>query len=137
MWDYADIYKKDQFAFSYCTVHEMMYKKLEGRKLSHFFEWNGYETSALCCLSSLGLLYLEWAKEEGVSPEFAIDKRPPEVFERADIQVIAPRDIQAAPEVDVYIIAHVYYFNEIADSLIEQGVPEERIVSLNDILFSI
>lgn len=137
MWDFADVYKKDQFAVSYITFHEWMYKKNKGGKIADFFKMCHYETFAICGMSSLGILFLEEALKEQLRPLFIIDKNSDLLCNKYEIKVIQPQQIPTTVNVDVYVICHVYYYNRIADELVSLGVPESKIISLNDIIFSI
>lgn len=137
MWDYADIYKKDQFAVSYITFHEWMYKKLKGKKLSDFFELCNYKTFAIYGLSSLGMLFLEEVSKEQFLPAYIIDKNCERLKDKFNIQMIHPDELPIPINVDAIVVCHVFYYNEIADELVRHGCPEEKIISLNDIIFSI
>lgn len=133
MWDYADIYKKDQFAFSYATIHEWMYKKAKNKTITDFLNFCGYKSFALCALSSLGILFLEQIRQEGLEPAYIIEKN---YTISKNIKVISPGELPTPIDVDVIIICHVYYYNKIADELAMQGIPEAKMISLNDIIFS-
>lgn len=137
MWDCADSYKKDQFAFSYCTIHEMMYKKLEERSFSDFFGWNGYKSYALVGLSSLGLIFFDFMRQEGFEPTYAVERRPASKFKSLGIEIVPPESLCSHGQVDVYVICHAFYYNKIVNELVERGIPESKIVSINDIVFSV
>lgn len=138
MWDYSDIYKKDQFAFSYVTLHEWTYKKFKGKKMKDFLDAYGYKKIAICGLSSLGNIFLEEAIAEGIDIVYIADKNakifPPNVN---GIQVIDTKDICKQEEVDIIVICHVYYYNKIADELVKIGIQESKLLSLNDIVFTL
>lgn len=138
MWDFADIYKKDQFAFSYLTLHEWNYKKLKGKSLKDFFESCGYHTIALYSLGTLGNIFLEELLRENVRAAYIVDRNK-NSFPAAisGIPVIAPEEVPAQKPVDAMVVCHVYYYNRIADELVRLGMPEEKIISLNDVVFSI
>lgn len=138
MWDFADIYKKDQFAFSYLTLHEWNYKKLKGKQLKSFLEAYGYRTVAMYSLGTLGNIFLEELLREDVNVAYLADRNktsfPAAIF---GIPVVAPEEVPLQNPVDAIIVCHVYYYNQIADELVRLGIPEEKILSLNDIVFTI
>lgn len=138
MWDFADIYKRDQFAFSYLTLHEWNYKKLKGKKLKTFLDEYGYSRVVLYSLGTLGCIFAEELAKEGVNVNCIIDERAatlPESY--AGFSVAPPEALPQHQDVDAVIICHVYYYNKIADKLVARGIPEEKIISLNDIVFSL
>lgn len=138
MWDFSDIYKKDQFAVSYLTLHEWYYKKQKNRSLAAFMKKNGYNNIALYSLGTLGSIFLEEFLNENLSITYAIDKNKKNFPEQIKgVPVIGIDEISAQKQVDAIVICHVYYYNQIADELVKQGVPENKIISLNDIVFSI
>ena len=47
------------------------------------------------------------------------------------------KDICKQEEVDIIVICHVYYYNKIADELVKIGIPESKLLSLNDIVFTL
>ena len=138
MWDFADIYKKDQFAFSYLTLHEWVYKKRKGKKISGFLDRNGIKRVAICGFGSLGEVILPNFLEERIDIAYIVDKNPKQFgYAIKAIPVIAPEDIPDQAPVDAMIICHVYYYNQIADMLESYGIVPERILSLNDVVFSL
>lgn len=138
MWDFADVYKKDQFAFSYLTLHEWVYKKRKGKKIGDFLNRNGIHHIALCGYGSLGEVILPTFLEEGLDIAFIVDKNPLQFESSVEgIPVIAPDCVAGQGLVDAYIVCHVYYYNSIADMLVCQGIPAERVLSLNDVVFSL
>ncbi len=138
MWEFADVYKKNQFAVSYLTLHEWNYKKLKKKSLKAFLDRYGYKKIALYSLGTLGNIFLEEFYAEKTDIACLIDKNngnfPQEIH---GIPVIPPEEIGEFSDVDAVIICHVYYYNQIADDLIKLGVPEEKILSLNDIVFTL
>lgn len=138
MWDFADVYKKDQFAVSYLTLHEWNYKKLKKKTLRGFMEQYGYHTIAMYSLGTLGNLFLEEAVKENLQIAYIIDKNstgfPAKVH---GIPVIGLSEVPLQKPVDVVVICHVYYYNQIADDLIGLGLREEQLLSLNDIVFTL
>ena len=138
MWDFADVYKKDQFAFSYLTLHEWVYKKRKGKTVKSFLKRNSIERIALCGFGSLGEVILPELLNEQIDIPYIVDKNPKQ-FEYAigDIPVISPAEIAQQKSVDAMVICHVYYFNMIADQLESFGVEPNKILSLNDIVFSL
>ena len=138
MWDFADIYKKDQFAVSYLTLHEWNYKKLKKKTIKSFLDANGYKNIAVYSLGTLGNLFLEEAVKENIQISYIVDKNnsmfPTQIH---NIPVIGLQDVSNQASVDAIVICHVYYFNQIADDLVKLGIKEEQLLSLNDIVFSL
>jgi len=138
MWDYSDVYKKDQYAFSYVTLHEWTYKKFKGKKMKDFLDANGYKKIAICCLSSLGNVFYEECVAEGVDIAYIIDKNPKMLPKNLnDIPVVTMDEVSQQEEVDAIVICHVYYYNKIADELVNKGISESKMLSLNDIVFTL
>lgn len=138
MWDFSDVYKKDQFAVSYLTLHEWFYKKQKHRKLSAFMEKTGYKKIALYSLGTLGNIFLKEFLDEGIEVAYVIDKNkhlfPDQI---GNIPIISMDEINKQQAVDAFVVCHVYYYNQIADELIKLGIEKEKIISLNDIVFSV
>ena len=138
MWDYSDVYKKDQFAFSYVTLHEWTYKKLKGKKMKDFLDGYGYKKVGICGFSSLGNVFFEEAITEGIDVVYIADKKNEMLPKKmGDVPVIGLDGICKYEDVDAIVICHVYYYNEIADELVKMGVRENKILSLNDIVFTL
>ena len=138
MWDFADVYKKDQFAVSYLTLHEWNYKKLKKKTIRSFLEAYGYKKIAVYSLGTLGNIFLDEALKENIEISYIVDKNnvnfPSQIN---DIPVIGLQDVPKQEPVDAIVICHVYYYNQIADDLVNLGIREEQLLSLNDIVFSL
>lgn len=138
MWDFADVYKRDQFAFSYLTLHEWNYKQLKGKNLKSFLEKYNYNKVILYSLGTLGSYFAQELIKENVEILCILDDNSAQLpSDFMGVPVIAPDALTEYLDFDAIIICHVYYYNKIADKLVSCGVPEDKIISLNDIVFSI
>jgi hypothetical protein len=138
MWDYSDVYKKNQFAFSYVTLHEWTYKKLKGKKLKTFFDDCGIRTIAVYSLGSLGKVFVDEACEEKLDIKYIVDRNPKMLpSEYNGIKIVDLNDIMLQENVDAIVICHVYYYNQIADELVKLGIPESKLYSMNDVVFTL
>jgi len=138
MWEYADVYKKNQFAYSYMTLHEWYYKKRKGKTMQEFLEKYGYNNIAIYAFGTLGHIFYDELFKSRVKVKYIIDKNYKSFdgsFKGAP--VIGIEELFAQGKVDAFVICHVYYYNALADNLIKQGIDEEKILSLNDIVFTI
>ncbi len=138
MWDYSDIYKKNQFAFSYVTIHEWTYKKLKGKKFKSFFDSRGINSIAVYSFGSLGNIFVDEAFDEGLDIKYIADRNTNLLpSEYKGINIVNIKDIMLQEEVDAIVICHVYYYNQIADELTKLGIPENKLYSMNDVVFTL
>lgn len=138
MWDFSDVYKKDQFAVSYLTLHEWFYKKQKHRTITSFMDKLGYKKIAIYSLGTLGSIFLNEFLNENIDIIYVVDKNK-KLFPDSinGVPIIEPNEIEKQQQVDLVVICHVFYYNQIADEIVKHGIPEDRIISLNDIVFSI
>lgn len=139
MWEYADSYKKEQFAVSYITLHEWIYKKQQGRgKISDFYKKYGYEKIAYYGLGTLGDIFVRQTLSEGYPVMCIIDKKASSLKETISaVPVVFPENMDFYKDADAIVICIPYLHNEIADKLVSYGIPEEKILSINEIVFAI
>jgi NADH/NAD ratio-sensing transcriptional regulator Rex len=138
MWDYADVYKKSQFAYSYVTLHEWIYKKQKGKTFEKFLKDKGIYNIALYSYGTLGSIFLPEFLKSNIKVSYIIDKnsqRLPEFIN--EIPVVNINEINEYKNSDAIVVCHVYYYNSIVDDLTRLGINEDKIISLNDIVFSI
>jgi hypothetical protein len=133
---------KEIYAFSYPTVFRYLENKIKGKDISDFFYENKINSIAICIrgvLNNLGELFYNDIINSGIEVKYFIDKNYFKAFSGgiSGVPVVGTDGLSEQKSVDAYVVAPVYYFNEIAEDLISAGIELKKIISLNDIVFSI
>ena len=105
--------------------------KQEGKKLSTYFEQNGYKKIAIYGMSYAGETLVDELKDTGIEIVYGIDKRADSLY--ADIDIISIDDLR--DDVDAIVVTAITFFDEIEEMLSEK--VDCPIISLEDILYEV
>ena len=131
---------KEIYAFTYPTVFSYLDSKIKGKNIADFFVKHNINSIAICIrgvLNNLGELFYKDIANSEIDVKYFIDKSYYNIFSGgiSGKPVIGLDELQNREPVDAYIVAPIYYFNEIADDLVSAGIEIDKIISLTDVIF--
>lgn len=115
----------------FLMMNQWVKVKQEGKKLSDYFEANGYKKIAIYGMSYAGETLLEELKDTGVIVAYGIDKKADSIY--SDIDVVTMAD--SLEEVDAVVVTAITFFEEIEEQLSEK--LDCPVLSLEDILYEV
>jgi hypothetical protein len=131
--------KNTQKAQGYADKHLALFKmmnqwvrvKQEGKKLSTYFENNGYKNIAIYGMSFAGETLIEELKNTDIKVAYGIDKNADSIY--ADVDVVSADD--DLMDVDAIVVTAITFFDEIEEMLSEK--VDCPIISLEDVLYEV
>ncbi len=128
-----DKWKKmsDKHLNLFLMMNQWVKVKQEGKKLSEYFEKNGYKRIAIYGMSYAGETLVDELRNTGVEIAYGIDKNASSIF--ADIDIVST-DVEL-DEVDAVVVTAITFFDEIEEVLSEK--LECPVISLEDILYEV
>lgn len=110
---------------------------LNDEDISAFFRHFGWKKIAVCGMSRFCKVFIKLMKDTDIEIEYIFDKNPKNFpdGEYMGISVMGYDDISKTELPDMIVVASSYYCNDIIDELIENNVPLEKILSINDVIF--
>ena len=121
----------DKHLASFLMMNQWVKVKQEGKKLSTYFEQNGYKKIAIYGMSYAGETLVDELKDTGIEIVYGIDKRADSLY--ADIDIISIDDLR--DDVDAIVVTAITFFDEIEEMLSEK--VDCPIISLEDILYEV
>ncbi len=121
----------DKHLALFLMMNQWVKVKQENKKLSTFFEQNGYKKIAIYGMSYAGETLVDELKDTEIEVSYGIDKRSDSLY--ADIDIISIDDLQN--DVDVIVVTAITFFDEIEEILSEK--VDCPIISLEDILYEV
>lgn len=115
----------------FLMMNQWIKAKQEGKKLSTYFDNNGYKRIAIYGMSYVGETLMCELKDTGIEVAYGIDQNADSIF--VDIDVVTMED--TLDEVDVVVVTAITFFEEIEDKL--KGKLNCTIISLEDILYEV
>lgn len=126
---------KQQLANKHLALFIMMNQwvkvKQEGKKLTSYFERNGYKKIAIYGMSYAGETLIEELKDSNVEVAYGIDRNADKIY--ADIDIVTMEE--NLDEVDAIVVTAITFFDEIEEKL--SGKVNCPIISLEDILYEV
>lgn len=109
----------------------------EGKDIGKYFEENNIKSIAVYGIGTLCELFYSEIKKTNVKVEYFIDKNAEELYVGMDdITVVGIDEIADEKEVDAVIVTPVYDFDEIMDTLDNEGY-DLNLISLEDVIYGI
>ena len=110
---------------------------LNDEDISAFFRHFGWKKIAVCGMSRFCKVFIKLMKDTDIEIEYIFDKNHKNFpdGEYMGISVIGYDKLNEMELPDMIVVASNYYYNDIVDELIENNVPLEKILSLNDVIF--
>ncbi len=110
---------------------------LNDENISVFFRHFGWNKIAVCGMSRFCKVFIKLMKETDIKIEYIFDKNYQNFSDGKymGISVIGYDKLNEMELPDMIVVASNYYYNDIVDELIENNVPLEKILSLNDVIF--
>jgi len=95
------------------------------------------EKIAVYGMSRFCKVFIKLVKDTDIEIEYIFDKNPKNFpdGEYMGISVMGYSDIDKVGLPDMIVVASSYYFNDIVDELVENNVPLEKILNINDVIF--
>ncbi|MGP1568845.1 nucleoside-diphosphate sugar epimerase/dehydratase [Peptoanaerobacter stomatis] len=130
------IYDEKQFAYLYDMTKKWLELKMKGKSLGNILSFNNIKNVFIYGINGFGELTYDDIKDSNVKINAFIDKRADEYINGyKGIDVLFP-DSDLNKFEDYIIVTPEYYFNEILNDLVKNGVSIDRIISLSMILES-
>lgn len=115
----------------FLMMNQWVKVKQEGKKLSDYFEANGYKKIAIYGMSYAGETLLEELKETGITVAYGIDQKADSIY--SDVDVMTMTD--SLEEVDAVVVTAITFFDEIEEQL--SAKLDCPVLSLEDILYEV
>lgn len=115
----------------FLMMNQWVKVKQEGKKLSDYFEKNGYKKIAIYGMSYAGVTLFEELKGTKTLVAYGIDINADSIYSDLDIFSVE----EELPGVDAIIVTAITFFDEIKEQLSMKG--DWPILSLEDILYEI
>ncbi len=126
---------KQQLANKHLALFLMMNQwvkvKQEGKRLSSYFERNGYGKIAIYGMSYAGETLIEELKGSNVEVAYGIDQNADTIY--ADVDIVTMED--HLDDVDAIVVTAITFFDEIEEKL--SAKVSCPIISLEDILYEV
>ena len=132
---------KENYAFTYATTLRWLESKIMGKNVADFFHINDFKTIAICTrgqLNNLGKLLYKDIINSKVEVRFFYDHIYSARYPNGILgKPVIDSNNLLNQDVDIFVVAPVFHFNEIVKDLQKAGVPIEKIVSLTEIIYSL
>lgn len=119
------------------TAARLLDIAVDNEDISAFFRHFGWKKIAVCGMSRFCKVFIKLMKDTDIEIEYIFDKNPknfPE-GEYMGISIKGYTELKETGLPDMIVVTSNYYFNDIVDELIENNVPLEKIIGLNDVIF--
>ena len=126
---YNGIYTKEQFAYNYDVIKKWLELKVYGDSLGDRLKIKGIDCVAIYGANDIGKMAYEDIKQDIIVKVF-IDKKAREIPNIDGIDVIVPSDTKTLPNDCYVLVTPEYFFKDIAEVLLLNGIREDNIVSL-------
>lgn len=131
--------EREQKILDCTTAQRYLEIAVSGIDISVFFKEMGMKNIVIAAANHFGMCLVKSLKNSEIQVSCFVDK---DYYKYTDekcmgIPIIPYEDIGKYAYADAVIVASNYYFNEITDSLIKNGIKLENILSINDILFGV
>lgn len=121
----------DKHLALFLMMNQWVKVKQKGKKLSTYFEQNGYKRIAIYGMSYAGETLMEELRDTDVQVVYGIDKKADSIY--ADVDIVTMDD--TLEEVDAVVVTAITFYDEIEDKLSDK--IDCPIISLEDILYEI
>lgn len=121
----------DKHLALFLMMNQWVKVKQEGKKLSEYFETNGYKKIAIYGMSYAGETLLDELRESEIEVVYGIDNRADSIY--LDLDIVTMED--TFEEVDAVVVTAITYYEEIAEKM--EKKLECPIISLEDILYEV
>lgn len=110
---------------------------VDNEDISAFFRHFGWKKIAVCGMSRFCKTFIKLMKDSDVEIEYIFDKNYQNFPDGKymGISIIGYDKLSEIELPDMIVITSNYYYNDIVDELIENDIPLEKILSLNDVIF--
>ena len=118
------------------TAARLLDIAVDNEDISAFFRHFGWKKIAVCGMSRFCKVFIKLMKDTDIEIEYIFDKNHKNFpdGEYMGISVMGYSDIDKVGLPDMIVIASNYY-NDIVDELVENNVPLEKILNINDVIF--
>lgn len=121
----------DKHLALYLMMNQWVKVKQEGKKLSSYFEKNGYKDIAIYGVSYAGETLIDELKGTAINVAYGIDQKANSIH--TDIDIVSMED--ELNKVDAIVVTAITYFDQIEEKL--SGKIDCPIVSLEDVLYEV
>lgn len=130
--------EKARYQYSYLTLQQYLTMKCQKKEPADFFRKNELKRVAIYGAGELGKCLIHDLIGTDIQIEYIIDmayKQYPNGYK--GIPVVGLDEMKACEEVDAVVITVLFEMNSIMDTLLEKGVSLEKILNINDVVYSL
>ena len=129
---------RERYQYSYPTVLKYLKIKCRGKEVGTFFKEFKLEHIVICGFTELAICFLEDLKKSKIAVDYIVDTNMATVVkEYQGIEIVGMEAVKDWQETGIVIITDLYAVNRIVSELLNQGIPLEKIINLNDVLYSL
>jgi len=121
----------DRTGMNYEVLKKWFLLHTQGKTIASYFNSNGYKSIAVYGMAELGRYLISELRTSAINIRYGIDRRA-EIL-KAEVPILTIED--ELPEVDVVVVTAVFYYDQIAEGLLNR--IECPVVSLEDILYNV
>ena len=129
---------RERYQYNFLTVQRYLSMKCQNKEPIDFFRTYQIKKIAIYGLGELGKCLINDLKESEIEIAYIVDQAY--MAYSGGYQgnpVIGTDSIQLQNDVDAVVITVLYELNQIIDLLLEQHVPIDKIINMNDIVYSL
>lgn len=121
----------DKHLALFLMMNQWVKVKQAGKKLSTYFEQNGYKRIAIYGMSYAGETLMEELRDTGIEVVYGIDKKAGSIY--SEVNIVTMDDI--LEDVDAIVVTAITFYDEIEEKLSDK--MDCPIISLEDILYEV
>lgn len=130
--------EREKYQYNYLTVQKYLTNKCNDKEIKDFFINRNIRKIALYGVSKLCKCIVNDLRDSGIEILYIVDRAAASYPNGCKgIEVIDKSEICKREEVDVIVITVLYEFNMVVDSLLEANVDIDKMININDIVFSL
>lgn len=128
--------EREYYQYNYNTVLTYLSAKCKNKQVVDFFEKHSFCKIAICGIGDLGKCFVNDLINSNIHIEYIIDSSAesyPNGYK--GIPVVNIDNIKN--NVDVIVITEVFELNKMIDILLDQNIEIEKIININDVVYSL
>ena len=128
--------EREQRIMDCLTAQKFLDVSVMHKDISVFFKFYNIKNIVIIGATHFGKCLASLLRQSDIQVNYFVDKMYFKYKQGVcNIPVISYEDITKSIEADMYVVTSNRYFNEMVDSLLERGIPLEKVASINDIVF--
>ena len=130
--------ERERYQYGFLTVQRYLTNKCNNKEIKEFFIKYNIKRIALYGASELGKCIISDLKDSGIEIAYIVDQASANYPNGCrGIDVIDKSEICKREEVDAILITVLYELNKIVDALVDVNVDIDKIININDVVYSL